>query len=168
MGNSLLRSLVPYRVRICSSAPYMKFQYLRNKPTSPEEDFSEKVHYLPCIKIKVTHEGKTSHEFPALIDSGACMPFFSYYLAEELFHIDPEDGTKIPVLGVGGGDHGFIHKDMFEIIVGGFAVPTRICFMSTLLPGFVLLGREGLFDYFKVSFNDRKRILELKPYKAEG
>ena len=95
------------------------------------------------------------------------MTFFGFWLAEQVFGIDPLDGTEIPICGVGGNDKGYLHDRGFTISVAGHDFGARICFMESLAPGINLLGREGLFDNFRVIFNENKRVLELRPFDKE-
>lgn len=144
----------------------MKFRYLHS-PQSAQGAYSDKIVYLPCIPVCVSLGGITTPEFPVIVDSAASLTFFGFWLAEQVFGIDPLEGTEIPICGVGGNDKGYLHDRGFKITLAGHSFVARICFMETLQPGIGLLGREGLFDHFKISFNEKKRIVELKSYEQK-
>ena len=141
----------------------MKFPYLK-RPIDPSESYCEKFCFIPCVPVKLVRGSITSPEMPALVDSGATLPFFGFQVARDIFEIDPLSGQEIPIGGIGGNDKGYLH-DGFQIIVAGHSFPARICFVESLPPGLQLLGREGLFDNFRVVFNEEKKQVELRPYR---
>lgn len=94
------------------------------------------------------------------VDSGA---FCSVFCAQEALllginykSVSPAysmigDGTKIPV---------YLHR--LRIRIGTSNLSASIGFSEHLRIGFNLIGREGIFSRFDVTFSDKKKILILK------
>jgi hypothetical protein len=89
------------------------------------------------------------------------MTTFRYEIAE-YFGIDPETGLQNQIKGISGTWTTYVHGG-FEIEVGGFIIPMRVAFFKNAPEECGILGREGFFDFFKVTFDEAKRIVELKP-----
>ena len=61
----------------------------------------------------------------AIVDSGANVSLFQYEVAD-LLGIKATEGKKIPLSGIGGKIHGYLHK--IPIQIGGHRFHCRVCF----------------------------------------
>ena len=115
-------------------------------------------HYFPIINFLIYHKNgfeRTS----ALIDSGATVSVFKEDLAEQL-GITIENGNETFLGGVGGRIRGYIHKLKIEIAGRRFLCP--VVFSREYTVSFNLLGREAVFEKFKIIFEEKKKILKLE------
>lgn len=98
-------------------------------------------------------------EFFALIDSGATVSIFRSEVAESL-GINIEKGKEMYLGGVGGRIKGFLHRLTIEVAGKRFVCP--IVFSRDYLVSFNLLGREGFFKRFRITFEEKKNYLKLE------
>ncbi|OGG29805.1 hypothetical protein A2973_00335 [Candidatus Gottesmanbacteria bacterium RIFCSPLOWO2_01_FULL_49_10] len=94
----------------------------------------------------------------ALIDSGATISIFGEETAETL-GIEIEKGEKIMLGGVGGRIVGYVHTLRARIAKKEFVCP--FVFSREYLVSFNLLGREGFFEQFQITFDERRRTVRL-------
>ena len=94
----------------------------------------------------------------AYVDSGATYSIFKMEIAE-ILNIDVESGKKIFPIGIGGHICAYIHNVRMK--VGDVEFDTDVLISDELLVRFNILGRIGLFDRFKICFEDKSRVLEL-------
>jgi len=154
----------------------MKFRYARLRYTpQPGQQFSI---LRPIIPIGLRYQNRT---FPglysALLDSGADNCIFHAEVGEEL-GIDVRSGEGKVFSGMGfGKTTGYSH--LVDISVGGLWVPRCLVSFSYGLsrdsvtyPGqkegfhYGILGQEGFFDKFKVTFDREAEDIELRPKKS--
>ncbi len=95
----------------------------------------------------------------ALIDSGASISIFRSETAEML-GISIESGTKTILGGVGGKIMGYTHQLTVEVV--GKTLHCPIVFSRDYLVSFNLLGREGFFEHFLITFDERRRVVGLE------
>jgi len=128
----------------------IKFKYATRK--------DRKFPIIPITLIKENVEIDTD----ALIDSGANISVFREEIAECL-EVTIEDGEEILLQGLGGRIVGYIHE--LRIKLDDEEFPCKVVFSKELTVGLNILGREGFFEYFQVTFNERAKevILEKNP-----
>jgi hypothetical protein len=116
----------------------------------------------PVIPVVLTHKG-TRLGYEVLVDSGADMCIFHAEIGEAL-GIDILKGKKQEVFGVGGkASVYYMHK--VTIAVGGWEYNIDAGFLpdvSGRVMRFGLVGQQGFFSNFKVSFDLSKESIELK------
>ncbi len=125
----------------------IKFKYATRK--------DRKFPIIPITLIKESIE----IDIDVLIDSGANISVFREEIAECL-EIVIEDGEEILLQGLGGRIVGYIHE--LRVRVDDEEFPCKVVFSKELTVGLNILGREGFFEYFQVTFNEgaREVILE--------
>ena len=114
--------------------------------------------YFPIIDFLIYSKGKFQRT-SALIDSGATVSVFKEDIAEQLGLVI-ENGIETYLGGVGGRIKGYIHKLEVEIADKKFICP--VVFSHEYLVSFNLLGRDAFFRQFKIIFEEKKNLLELK------
>lgn len=112
--------------------------------------------FLPIIPIKL--KGKEWIEFKAFVDTGAGYSIFTFDIAEVL-GINAEEGKKEFVkIGDGSFIEVFTFKIPVEIAEKEFEA--KIGFSRSLGVGFNIVGRQDVFEKFKVCFDDSERFVE--------
>src|SRR3989338_8927052 len=101
---------------------------------------------LPVIDIFVSRANHIARIF-ALIDSGATVSVFKEEVAKQL-GIDIEKGKVIHLGGVGGHIKGYQHEVKIEVDGKKFVCP--MVFSREYLVSFNLLGREDVFENFRI------------------
>lgn len=98
----------------------------------------------------------------ALVDSGAS---FSVFRAEilEYLGVPLSDGTQVYLEGIGGRILGYQHR--IAARVGPRHFPLTVVFSRELAVSFNLLGRDNFFWQFRVGFDERRRLVQLLPYR---
>ena len=119
----------------------------------------------PVIELKVKHNSKVLR-YHTLVDSGADFCLFHAEIAEAL-GIDIRKGKMGLVTGIGGKESQyFLHKVMIE--VGGWEHLVEVGFLPTIggrSAPYGILGQDGFFENFKVTFDREKEEIEIKPKK---
>ncbi|MBI5621040.1 retropepsin-like domain-containing protein [Candidatus Gottesmanbacteria bacterium] len=113
--------------------------------------------YFPVTPLIFLIEGKRFRS-QALIDSGATISIFGEETAQTL-GIEIEKGEKIILGGVGGRIVGYVHKLQVRIAKKEFICP--FVFSREYLVSFNLLGREGFFEQFQITFNEKRHVVRL-------
>lgn len=90
----------------------------------------------------------------AIVDSGANISLFQYEVAE-LLGLSVTKGKKIPLSGIGGKIHGFLH--IIPVKVAGRAMNLKVCFSKELRVPLNILGRDNFFKYFRVTFTEQEK-----------
>ena len=124
----------------------IKFKY------SPRKD-----KYFPVIPITLINKD-IEIETDALIDSGANISVFREELAECL-EIVVEDGEEILLQGLGGRIVGYIHE--LTIRINDEKFRCKIVFSKEMTVGLNILGREGFFEHFQITFNEKQKEIIL-------
>ena len=94
-----------------------------------------------------------------LVDSGATISIFRVEVAHSL-KIDIVKGKEIYLGGVGGRIKGYIHNLTLEI--GNQAVKAPVVFSHEYNVSFNLLGRQGVFEHFKIIFDEKNFSLRFE------
>jgi hypothetical protein len=150
----------------------MKFPYLKLKNRSPEG--RESVILRPVIPIGIRYHGQVfPGRYYTLIDSGADNCLFHADIAVYL-GMDITRGEEKEFGGVGFGKIiGYVHR--VDIQVGGWWIACPVAFTDGLwrdsraAPGkkeglyYGVLGQEGFFDQFRVTFDRAANEVELRP-----
>ena len=113
---------------------------------------------FPLIPITLIKEN-VEIDTDALVDSGANISVFREEIAECL-EIVIEDGEEILLQGLGGRIVGYIHE--LNVRVDDDEFPCKVVFSKELTVGLNILGREGFFEYFQVTFNERGKEIILE------
>ena|SRR3989338_8605793 len=114
--------------------------------------------YYPIVPLVLWH-GLQKLNTDALIDSGATISIFQPAIAEFL-GIKIESGKEIFLGGVGGRIKGYVHQLKIEISDKKLVAP--VVFSYEYHVSVNLLGRDSVFDRFKISFEENRRIVELQ------
>ncbi len=118
----------------------------------------------PMVTIGVKL-GDTWYPTEAYVDSGAAYTVLRAALAEGV-GFDYRAGNRIYVQ-VGDGSFIPIYLHDIEVQVGADRFVTKIAFSDKLGVTFHLLGRMGIFDRFKVCFNDRQGVLTFEALASQ-
>ena len=94
----------------------------------------------------------------AYVDSGASFSIFNAEIAEYL-GLDYRKGNKIYPAGVGGHICAYINEIL--ITIPNIEIWCKVLFSDEFTVKFNLLGRAGIFDRFKVCFDDPEKKLYL-------
>lgn len=137
----------------------MKFTYreipILFSPASKRKRFI----YRPIIPvILVRDKGLVGYE--ALIDSGSDYNVFDASVAD-ILGIKVSAGFKRQIIGIGEQRlRGYEHNVTLKI--AGKQYKTKVIFSKHIPPNsFGILGNEGFFNHFKVTFNCSKRYFEV-------
>jgi len=116
-------------------------------------------YYFPIIPVTVVKDGKKINT-SAVVDSGASISIFQGGFGR-LINIDIESGEKRIFQGASAKLIGYIHNVKLTLTDKEF--DCKIAFSDELSTSFNLLGRETVFDNFKVCFDEAERIVEFIP-----
>ena len=135
----------------------MEFKY-KKLPTSKGRHLP-----IPLIDVGIKIPERLGMIFyNCLIDSGADQTYFHGDIGRSL-GIKIEDGE--PSMGRGIAGQTFTaYKHKFTYNIGGIDIKDSIYFSDDLGTPFGILGREGFFEHFKICFDQRKEVVEFKPY----
>lgn len=100
-------------------------------------------------------------QYQALLDTGADYNVFHADIADYL-GVDLAKGKTIRITGIGGDSiKGYQHK--VEIKIGKNLIKTTIVF-SRQIPSnaTAVLGNQGFFDHFTVTFNYKNEVISIK------
>ena len=114
--------------------------------------------YYPIIPVTIINNNKRVNT-SAIVASVASISIFSSSIGR-LIGLNIEAGEKRIFQGASAKLIGYIHKA--EMIVAGKIIECRVAFSDELATSFNLLGREGIFNKFSITFNekDREMIIE--------
>lgn len=100
--------------------------------------------------------------YNCLVDSGADQSYFHGDIGRAL-GLRVEEGEESIGKGIAGQTF-TAYKHKFTYVVGGVEIKDSVYFSDDMSMPFGILGREGFFDHFKVCFEQRKEINEIKSY----
>ncbi len=106
--------------------------------------------FYPIIPIELETREKTFLT-RAYVDSGAGFSIFNAEIADYM-GLDYRSGEMIFPAGVGGHIRAYINEIL--ISVGNIKVSCNVLFSDEFTVKFNLLGRSGVFDRFRVCFDD--------------
>ena len=112
---------------------------------------------FPLIPISLKYK-LSKNDYFALADSGATVSIFRQDVAD-YFGIEIEKGEEIELRGAGGWFKGYIHKLTAEVAGKRFLCP--VVFSRDYQISLNIVGRKGLFDNFKVTFDETKKSVIL-------
>jgi len=95
----------------------------------------------------------------SLVDSGAEHTVFHVDVAERL-GFDVTDHPEAILEGVGGVVDGYMIR--VGIRLGRHQWDTFAIFTDGLKPGSGLLGQQGFFEFFKVTFDYQERVMDIR------
>ena len=131
-----------------TKSPFYSFPYVK---------FHER--YYPLIPLSL-RSGKNKVNTFALLDSGASISVFRPEIA---YALGLKRKKKKPIyLGTAdGGVHIVVHK--VEVRVERTKFQTKLGFPGKKAPSFNILGREGFFSHFVISFNEIMKTVIMVP-----
>lgn len=115
--------------------------------------------YYPIVPVRLKYRLRAI-ETSGLLDSGATISVFDMALAEEL-GIKLKNKHRVPLEGVGGSIYGYIKKIRIE--VAGSTITAPVVFVQQVGAPYHLLGRQGIFKHFEVSFLEKDRLVRFDP-----
>jgi Aspartyl protease len=110
--------------------------------------------YLPLIPITLEQRESTY----ALADSGATVSLFESWVVERL-GIEIESGRQRLLSGIGGRILAYEHK--VRLRIADIEFPCKIAFSRELRVSLNLLGQDNFFDHLIVTFDKRKKVVQL-------
>lgn len=120
----------------------------------------------PVIPIKISIEDKEPVIYEALLDSGADFCIFDMEIADAL-GIEIDKSKFAPFGGINPSDPKNPPKAYFaevKLNIGGWDVVTKVGFSADIAKyGFGILGQQGFFDCYKITFDLLREQIELKP-----
>jgi len=121
--------------------------------------------YLPLIRFSLRYKNQTEKVI-GLLDSGADMCLFPRDMAEVL-EIDITKGQKIYILGIGGQRTTFYFHEV-QILFDKYTINTKVGFADASGARMILsagiLGHQGFFDQFAISFDYKNKMVEIKKH----
>lgn len=112
----------------------------------------------PLIPLRIFFMEATVRTY-ALADSGSTLSVFRAEIADSL-GLKVEDGEEMVLQSANASRKVFVHRLGAE--VEGESFNLRIGFTRDLLTSFNILGREGFFERFRVTFDERRGELILE------
>ena len=116
--------------------------------------------FLPIISVKIGKESKFI-ETEAYVDSGASISAFHTTIAE-LLNIDYKKGEIVYPKGTAG--HIKAYKIKAKLQIEKTEINCNVLFSNELTTKFNLLGLEGVFDTFKILFDNKNKKIILEKY----
>ena len=138
----------------------MKVPYLI-QPASPAltKIFSKTQIFKPLITV-VLRKNEKKRKLFALVDSGADACLFPPDVAE-ILEIDIKKGERADFVGIGSTKTTFYFHEV-EILLGEYQVKTKVGFSTSAIGVGGVLGQQGFFEHFLVSFDHKNRYVEIK------
>lgn len=109
--------------------------------------------FYPTASFNVAFRDRITN-IQALVDSGATTSIFVGGVADAL-GIEIENGQETYLGGVGGRIRGFIHK--LELVIAEKKLTVPVVFSREYTVSFNLLGRQGIFENFLITFDEKKK-----------
>lgn len=143
----------------------MKFKY-RKIFVGSSKAFPQRTFVLrPIIPISIIHK-KKSLRYEALVDSGSDYTLFPAALGKKL-GINIESGQKESVSGVSGPALNiYFHHLVVEM--GDYQFKVYAGFAENINQNFAILGQSSFFNVFKITFNSKKKEVEIIPSFLPG
>ncbi len=137
----------------------MKFKYLEY-PRQPSLAFPDKDRtFRPALEVTVKHQAR-SLKLICIVDSGADMCAFPAKVGEFL-GLEIKAGKSEKLKGIEGTSSRVYYHEL-ALEVGGYQFECPIGFGEGIK--FPVLGQDGFFDKFEVTFNYLKNEISLKPF----
>lgn len=106
---------------------------------------------FPIILFQAEYK-KSIAKTSALLDSGASISIFKEDIAKQL-NLVIDHGTPTFLGGVGGRIKGYVHHIKLKIADKNLLVP--VVFSYEYSVSFNLIGRSGVFEKFKITFDEK-------------
>ena len=117
---------------------------------------------VPIVSIGIKHT-EIWYPVEAFVDSGATYSIFTAEVARTI-GLEYEGGRKIFVqVGDGGLIPAYLHDLTIQLGSEKFVAP--LGFSGRLGVGFNLLGRNGIFDRFKVCFDEKNSVVTFQNHE---
>ncbi|MEB3780462.1 MAG: retropepsin-like domain-containing protein [Desulfurococcales archaeon] len=116
--------------------------------------------FYPIIPVIV--EGREKAVVHALVDSGATVSLFHTSIAEDI-GIDLTDAKQVYLAGVGGYVKAHLKKQVKVAIEGLGSIHIPIAFTEHIVSDLAILGRQGFFEAFEITFKEWEKKLIIKP-----
>ncbi len=113
---------------------------------------------FPVIDLYIAYKKGFERTY-ALIDSGATISIFTQDIAQRL-GLPINKGEETFLGGVGGRIKGYIHK--MKVILANQNLIIPVVFSYEYTVSFNLLGREGVFKNFKITFYEKNYLVKLE------
>jgi len=112
--------------------------------------------FYPIIPVVI--EGREKAIVHALVDSGATISLFHINIAEDI-GIDLKDAEQVYLAGIGGYVKAYIKKQVKISVeeLGSTMIP--IAFTEYIASDVAILGRQGFFESFEITFREWERKL---------
>lgn len=117
--------------------------------------------YFTMLEIQAALPGPNAprtRRFEALIDSGATRTLLHADIAAHL-GLDIKAGQKETTQGIGGTESVYLHE--INLYLPGGPINTKVGFTENL-PIAGLLGMNGFFEFFRVTFHPDLKICEVQ------
>jgi hypothetical protein len=129
---------------------------VKASPAFPDRSYTLR----PYIALSLSH-GSSRVQVYALADTGADSCLFPAYLAERL-RLNLTEGKPYTFVGLGSPEQQAFFFDLAIDVIGFARYVGPVGFTEALRPsGIGLLGQNGFFDRFDVTFRHRSAQLEL-------
>jgi len=116
---------------------------------------------FPIVNLSIFYE-EGWYPVGAYVDSGATYSVFSAQVADQMGLSYTEGHRKYVQVGNGAFIPIYLHDLMIQ--VGKHRLTVPIGFSSKIGVSFNLLGRAGIFDFFKVCFHEQRFLIKFYPY----
>lgn len=138
----------------------MKVPYLRKPAAGDLSGVFAKEVLKPLITVVLRRQDWKAKLF-SLVDSGADACLFPKGIAD-LLDIDVKSGHRINFMGMGAYSTPFYFREI-EILLGEYRVKTKVGFSTSQNIGVSgILGQQGFFDNFIISFDHKNGFIEIK------
>lgn len=107
--------------------------------------------FLPMVPVYIP---KVDFSVEALVDSGANISIFHPDLAFRL-KLKINKGEPIDLTGVGGQIKAYIHP--LELEIGSLSFVAKVAFSEEFKVSLNILGRQDVFEQFRITFDEKKR-----------
>lgn len=111
--------------------------------------------------IPVVIEGRRRALVYALVDSGATISLFPTSIAEDT-GIDLQDAEQTYLAGIGGYVRAYVVNEVKIVIEGLDEIIVPIAFTDYIISDLAILGRQGFFEAFEITFKEWEKKLILK------
>lgn len=112
-------------------------------------------HY-PVIPVAIIKDGKRINT-SAIVDSGASISIFKGDVVKPI-GLNAETGERRVFQAASAKLIGYVHS--VKLIVANKEISCKVAFSDELVTSFNLLGRQDVFDNFKVCFNETEKYVE--------
>jgi len=135
----------------------MKFPYLKLPTADPRQPWKAR----PYIPIVLENSGITSPTIAALVDSGADRCIFHGDIGRAI-GLKITEGVLHKFTGIEGGMlESYLHKVKIRVVGYSRSIEVIAGFSESAGVG-AILGQEGFFDAFKITFQRSKNRIEIE------